>query len=461
MSSKTNIKQNILNERIDLLKDNNSINPEIIDRILDYIQKATTEELFYINPIKLSNKINIDIKILLEHLIICSYHKIFKINWEIRCPISNLIVENYDSIYDIATEHYSKFADINFKSYIDKHVLISFSIHQDISDNDFIPENKINVISKNIIKNIDIKANEAFNENIELEQGEYYIIEKKDNKICEILINKEKKQRNQEIKIVYNSEGKYELDKKQATNGKISFTIDNQTDEKKSFMIINKHVILPEIDINSFYITALRLVNTKAFNLFYADENIKSGFMLPIEDTYLMMIDLENTTEMFEKLGIEESYNTVTNYFNFTYNVVNKHKGFPNKKIGDKMIFTFNNSESALEAAIEIRSSFDMVNEDLKLKRNIYPKTTIHHGPCLLVVHNDRFDYFGTTLNILTRLHALIEQGNEIFLSQEVIKEKTIDNVLKTHNITAMERMETSIKGLTGRYNVYILSEKL
>src|SRR5690606_20496384 len=78
-----------------------------------------------------------------------------------------------------------------------------------------------------------------------------------------------------------------------------------------------------------------------------------------------------------------------------------KEDGSIVKTIGDAVMATFLDEQAAIKAAIAIQKHYEEHRQD-----NTLPglKIALHSGPCIMVNLNDHMDYFGTTLNICSRL---------------------------------------------------------
>jgi class 3 adenylate cyclase len=99
------------------------------------------------------------------------------------------------------------------------------------------------------------------------------------------------------------------------------------------------------------------------------------------------------------------------------------------------------------EAMRDLNASND--REDLILKIGV------HEGPCIAVTLNERQDYFGSTVNIASRVQGLAN-SQSIFATGTVLKDsKTID-LLKSKALTPQSQ-NASLRGIEREVQVYAI----
>jgi len=78
--------------------------------------------------------------------------------------------------------------------------------------------------------------------------------------------------------------------------------------------------------------------------------------------------------------------------------------------------------------------------------RELRLKAGMHYGPCIAVTLNERLDYFGSTVNIASRLEHLSE-GGDIVLSAAVHDDPEVVEFLAEATHLRVEPLETELKG--------------
>ena len=67
------------------------------------------------------------------------------------------------------------------------------------------------------------------------------------------------------------------------------------------------------------------------------------------------------------------------------------------------------------------------MNEDHGEREDLLLKIGIHEGPCLAVTLNERQDYFGTTVNIASRVEALTKAVGKPLLVTSAVRDRLRD----------------------------------
>jgi adenylate cyclase len=152
-------------------------------------------------------------------------------------------------------------------------------------------------------------------------------------------------------------------------------------------------------------------------------------------------------------LGDAKALNLVWEHFSFLASMISKHHGRIVKTMGDALMAVFLNTLDGLAACVEIEKTF---KSDIWKNKGIGIKLGLHCGPCIAVNGNDGIDYFGTTVNVASRLQSLNTQGGFVF-TQAVLEYPGVEQFLKSHGISIFAFQE-NLKGLPGQFQLYSLN---
>jgi class 3 adenylate cyclase len=101
-----------------------------------------------------------------------------------------------------------------------------------------------------------------------------------------------------------------------------------------------------------------------------------------------------------------------------------------------------------------------MLNEIAAFNRTISQALTlkigIHKGHSIAVTLNDRYDYFGQTVNIAARIQGLAD-ANEIYVSQDVYAAQDVSEALAQCNVRPEQ---AAMKGVSEKMQVYRVQVK-
>ena len=104
------------------------------------------------------------------------------------------------------------------------------------------------------------------------------------------------------------------------------------------------------------------------------------------------------------------------------------------KTIGGAVMAAFVDPADGLRCAIAIQTELDAFNREHEAMP-VAIKVGVHAGPTIAVTMNDRFDYFGGTVNMAARLQNESEAG-EIVLSQTMLDDPGVVKFLDDQELT-------------------------
>src|SRR5439155_16772442 len=102
------------------------------------------------------------------------------------------------------------------------------------------------------------------------------------------------------------------------------------------------------------------------------------------------------------------------------------------KTLGEGIVAAFTEPIAAVRAA----AAFPKVLAATALTRPLSVRVAVHRGPALAATLNDLLDYFGTTVNLATRLPQLAGRG-ELILTAAVAADPQVAAFLTAGQLTA------------------------
>src|SRR5437764_5004989 len=200
------------------------------------------------------------------------------------------------------------------------------------------------------------------------------------------------------------------------------------------------------------FLSAKRLLTNQVFQDTYGVNTIDVEQHLKITSLTFLFTDLQSSTELYERIGDLAALNLVRAHFRVLTEIVAAEAGAVVKTIGDAVMATFPTPGRAVAAALRMREAMHALNErhghqDLSLKIGI------HEGPCLVVLLNDRQDYFGTTVNVAARVQALAD-SRAILATRPVIDDPQASALLASSGLAPVAQQRT-IRGIAEEVAVY------
>ena len=206
---------------------------------------------------------------------------------------------------------------------------------------------------------------------------------------------------------------------------------ENRTTYRRTFIVESRDWLHDTL-------TAERVTVLQAFRDLFSDQILRPGDQVGISQVALLFTDLRGSTALYEHVGDAKAYGLVRQHFAFLARVVRLCNGSVVKTIGDAVMAAFHDPADAVRAALQVQQGVHEFNRD-SAGENIVIKLGVHCGPCIAVTLSERFDYFGTTINMAARLQGESD-GGDIVLSEEIIKDPAVADILADFTLEAVRR---------------------
>jgi class 3 adenylate cyclase len=145
------------------------------------------------------------------------------------------------------------------------------------------------------------------------------------------------------------------------------------------------------------------LMTLPAFRALFSVEALAAGVELSISRVGILFTDLAGSTALYERAGEARAFRMVGEHFEILRVAIESAGGAVVKTIGDAVMGSFPDSDSALEAAIAIQQAIRGLDTGDLVDPARLLKIGLHAGACYAVTLNDRLDYFGGAVNLAAR----------------------------------------------------------
>jgi len=182
------------------------------------------------------------------------------------------------------------------------------------------------------------------------------------------------------------------------------------------------------------------------FRSLFSSEILREGEKLKAKNLTILFTDLLDSTSIYLNQGEDEAIGQVMNHFKIIQKIVSEERGSVVKTIGDSVMAVFHEPVSSLKAVERIQKIFSNSNsfgDSFKLKAGI------HVGDCTAVTLNNRIDFFGTAVNIASRLVDVANE-KEIIISEQVYNHADVRRYLTNHSDRfLLKDSQTLLKGFS------------
>lgn len=200
------------------------------------------------------------------------------------------------------------------------------------------------------------------------------------------------------------------------------------------------------------FLTAKRLLANQTFRDLYGGDTLDANQRLKITSLTFLFTDLKASTALYERVGDLAAFELVKTHFRVLQDIVRAEAGAVVKTIGDAVMATFPDPERAVAAALRMREGMARLNAE-RGSEDLLLKIGIHEGPCLAVMLNERQDFFGTTVNIASRVQGLAD-SRAIFASSRVVDHPRTSELLGAAGLRP-RLQQRELRGIAENYAVY------
>jgi class 3 adenylate cyclase len=191
--------------------------------------------------------------------------------------------------------------------------------------------------------------------------------------------------------------------------------------------------------------TAAEVTVLQRFRDLFSREAIRPGQPISVGSLAIVFTDLRGSTQLYRQIGDAPAFGLVMNHFDVLRDAVTAEGGTIVKTIGDAVMATFLHPAPALRAILAAREA---LAASPAAETPIVLRAGIHYGPCIAVTLNERLDYFGSSVNIASRLEGL-SQGEDVIVSAVVHDDPEVRALLSERDrCLTSEPIEGTLKGL-------------
>lgn len=190
--------------------------------------------------------------------------------------------------------------------------------------------------------------------------------------------------------------------------------------------------------------TAAEVTALQMFRDLFANEALRPGDQISVGSLTLLFTDLRESTRLYRESGDAVAFGRVMGHFDILRDAITTEDGALVKTIGDSVMAVFRRPVAALRAVMRAQAALAALPQSDALPLRL--KVGIHAGPCVAVTLNDRLDYFGTTVNLASRLEGIAARHEGVVMSAVVRHDPEVVEWLNTGQYRA-EAFTATLKG--------------
>ena len=423
---------------------NFSIDPQVARQLQTLLTTADDIDLARMRPYVLASHWGIPERTALETCLLATRVGLLEMRWELLCPMCRSQKDSAENLKDIEQHAHCETCNITFDANFSQSVELVFrpspALRQ-TEPHDFCvhgPELTPHVMVQHLLS-----PGETRQFALSLEQGNYR------GRAMELAGAQP---------LVVHPDGQVALTLAITANGwdanaldlapQFELTVQNQTTDEQLF-------ILERTLWTEQAVTGAQVIALQTFRDLFAEEALQVGRQIEVGVQTILFTDIRSSTQMYRELGDAVAFANVLDYFDILRTIIREEQGAIVKTIGDAVMGVFQQPGDALRALLRARQKL------LAIEPSLAVKAGIHTGPCIAVNLNGRMDYFGTTVNLASRLESLC-RPNGFVISDSTHSDPTVAQELTVHPGISVEQELIELRGFEGDQQVvwHILDHK-
>ncbi len=424
---------------------------DLIERLIKFISTAEEDDVAHIRAYALADRWNVPRRQVLELCLAATRRSLLDLRWDVLCPMCRGVKATAAQLSDVDQDVHCPSCNINFAVNFDRAIEVTFRPNPTIRKVEVMeycvggPQ-----LTPHIVAQQHLSAGQSRTLDLAFEPGMHRIRARSNGAKAvpghlDLRVSRDRAdQPTHSLRVMADTKG-WSADQL-IIDPDASIAIENCTGH-------DQYVVIERVAWNDQATTAVDVSTVQTFRDWFSAQALRPDIQLGITNIALLFTDLRGSTQMYRTIGDAPAFGRVLEHFDVLRRSVNQHDGALIKTIGDAIMAAF------LEPAAGVRAAIDILRgmAELNANQSVFPlrlKMGLHAGPAIAVTLNDRLDYFGTTINIASRLVGQA-QGDDLIVSAAVMNEAAVQRALAEVS-TPVESLTAQLQGFSGEeFEIY------
>ena len=365
-------------------------------------------------------------RVILEVCLAATRRSLLDLSWELLCPLCRGVKATAERLDQIEDEVHCPACNINFKVNFDRAIEVTFRPHATIRSVEVMeycvggPQ-----ITPHIVAQQQLAPGETRAIEMVLETGAHRVRARSNQANAvrghiDVRVSAAPEDGPAKTSHVRATDHGWSADQA-ALEAHATLVLENRTAYPQS-------IVIERNAWNDQATTATDLSTLQRFRDWFAAQTLRPDVRLGIANLAILFTDLRGSTQLYRTIGDAPAFGRMLEHFDLLRESVSGNEGALVKTIGDSIMAAFADPAAGVKAALDIlrrMAEFNQAQTDAPLRI----KLGLHTGPAIAVTLNDRLDYFGTTVNLASRLESQA-QGDDLIISDAVMQSSEVQRVL-------------------------------
>jgi class 3 adenylate cyclase len=406
------------------------VKPELAARLAKYVESSPDADAVRIRPFELADEWKEERREVLAAMLHAVPAGLVELRWAIVCPSCRTSAEEVTELSDIGKEGHCAMCDIAFELDLDRAVEATFRPHDAVRKVPLQlfciggPARTPHVLAQKIVA-----AGEETTFEAPSALGRYRLFSRGGARASIEVVDDGAER----ASVRASEEAMEPADVRVRPRAEIA--VRNDTGRER-------HVKLERLEYASNAATAHELATLTEFRALFSGDLLKRETPLKVARAAILFSDLTGSTALYTEVGDAAAFRLVDDHFDVLREGVAAHGGAVVKTMGDAVMAGFTDETACIEAAIECLARFEGFRKKAKHGDRTHLKLGLYGGPCYVVTANGALDYFGSTVNVASRLQHLAESG------EIVLERRAAEPLANDPRVTISAPQAVRVKGI-------------
>jgi class 3 adenylate cyclase len=382
------------------------VRPELVARLLETIEQADDLTLNKLRPYALADYWAVARREVLEMSLVATRVGLLDFQWDLLCPLCRVAKDSVSNLGQVDCQVHCDTCNIDYQANFDRSVELTFRPNPAIRlIDDYIefctsgPQATPHIMAQQLLP-----PGADRTVPLQLEQGRYRLraLALPGGQFMQVTAGGPPE-------VAVNATAAGWSNDELPLGPSTTLQLKNRTAQEQLF-------ILERMAWTDQAVTAAEVTALQRFRDLFAEEALRPGEQISVGSLTILFTDLRDSTRLYREIGDAPAFGLVMDHFDILQQAITAEDGAIVKTIGDAVMAVFRRPMSGLQAIFVAQQRLAMVPPG---KRPLHLRAALHYGPCIAVSLNNRLDYFGSTVNIASRLEKLA-LGGDVVISETV-----------------------------------------
>jgi len=409
---------------------------KLVERLVEMIETADELTLAHLRPYQLADYWGVPRHEVLALCLWAVRAGLLEFRWEILCPLCRNEKQSATTLSDLQSEVHCDTCNIDFSANFARSVELTFSPNPSIRARE-VGEFCVGgpQLTPHIVAQQLLPAGGQRTIALPLEEGRYRLraLELPGSQSLVVVPDGD-------IEAMVSASPSGWPDEELSLAPSTTLHLENSTRNEQ--LLILERMAWSDQAVMAAEVTAMQL-----FRDLFAREALRPGEKVSVGSLTILFTDLRGSTRLYRDLGDAVAFGRVMSHFDTLKDAIASEDGAIVKTIGDAIMAVFTQPAAALRTILKAQHQLANPPDGVT---PLLLKAGIHYGPCIAVTLNDRLDYFGSTVNLASRLEGLSSEDG-IVISGPVRNDPGVVQYFgEIADLISLEPFETEVKGFEG-----------